>query len=284
MYSIWLLEYARKPRQSRALILGGKSSAGYCELPYSYMVLKGHGHIAMIDVGSNGNDPETQEIHEKDGVENWRPPENILAKIGISPVDVDTVFLTHAHYDHMDNMQAFKNANFIIQEKEIMGWAWAMTRDSKYSWIRRAFKSSVVYEALELAECGRMKLVEGEVRDVLPGIDLYPAYDGHTFASQIVSINNENKKWLVIGDLAYSRTNFEGIGGDGVYVPVGISVGPAYNLLKTLDNIMELAGGDINNVVIGHSEDNIKYYPSKKGEDGLWMFELALEPGEKSRL
>ncbi len=284
MYSIWLLEYARVHNQHVGSVLAGRHNAGFRELSFSYVVIKGNGRTIMVDIGTDGTDETTIKLHERDDVHNWHSPEDVLKKIGITPDDVDTVFITHAHYDHMDTMHLFKNATFYLQEKELLGWVWAMTRRKKFRAPHLALKSKNIYDALHLCEEERMILIDGEQKDVVPGIHVYPAYDGHSFASQIVLVETGGNKWACMGDLAYQRENITGTDNDGVYVPVGIAVGSAYNITKTMDEALTLVGGDINKLILGHETDNWSIYPAQKGEDGLWMAELALADGEKSKI
>lgn len=284
MYSIWLLEYAHVPTQAIGSVLSGQHNKGCRELAFTYMLLKGNGHTILVDVGTDGGSPVTRKMHERDCVTGWQPPHEILAKVGVRPKEVDTVLLTHAHYDHMDNLKAFPNARFVIQEKEILGWVWAMTREKKFRAPQMALKSENIYEALHLIEEGRMVLVDGEVKDVLPDIDLYPAMEGHTFASQIVVVRNPDGVWQNVGDVAYVRENLTGLNGDGVFVPVGLMVGSPYHITKSYEKILCVAGGDLNRVIIGHETDNWTRYPSKQYEDGLHVAEIALAEGEASVL
>ena len=106
-YSMWLLEYAHIPTQAMSVFLAGHHNEGFRLMPFSYLVLKGEGHVAMVDVGMDpSQDDYARELAQKDNVQDWQPPEKVLAKIGLKPADVDTVFLTHAHYDHMGNLMA----------------------------------------------------------------------------------------------------------------------------------------------------------------------------------
>ena len=282
MYSIWLLEYAHVNNQPIGSVLSGQHNKGYRELSFTYMLLKGHGHNILIDTGTDGNSDVTKKLHVRDDVHGWQPPEKILAKTGVTPDDIDYVIITHAHYDHMDNLKAFKNAKFIIQEKELLGWVWAMTRPKRFRAPHMALKTENIYEALKLTEEERMILIDGEKKDVLPNIDLYPAYDGHSFASQIVIIKNSDTKWLNIGDLAYVDANFEGINGDGVYVPVGLGVGNPYNMTRSLEDIVRLADGKREQIIIGHETSNWERFPSRKYDDGLWVAEICRDSGEMS--
>lgn len=284
MYSIWLLEYGHVNTQPIGSVLAGQHNSGIRELSFTYVLLRGNGRNILIDTGTNGNDDKTKELHIRDGVEGWQPPKVILKKVGLTPDDITDVIITHAHYDHMDNLSAFPNAIFYAQEKEILGWVWAMTRQKKFRAPHMALKSENIYEALHLIEEERMILVDGEKKDILPGIDVFPAYDGHTFASQIVVINNQDGPWLSIGDLAYVRENFTGINNSGNYVPVGLAVGSPYNIMKSLDDILKKVNGDTRRVLIGHETDNWTMFNSKKYDDNLYVAEIELAEGEKSVL
>lgn len=55
-------------------------------------------------------------------------------------------------------------------------------------------------------------------------------------------------------------------------------------LLNSIDEVIDLVGGKLNRIIIGHETDNWDIYPSKKCEDGLYMAEIALAEGETSKL
>ena len=284
MYSIWVLEYGHVYGAARGALLSGQFNGSSCELSYSYTLLRGEGHTVLIDTGSNGFDDTTKRYHQRDGVKHWQPPEKILAKTGVTPEEVDTVLLTHAHYDHMDNLAAFPNAEFYLQERELLGWIWAMTREKRFRFPLAALKTQNVYEALKLAEDGRMHLVNGETKDILPGIDLYPAFDGHTFGSQIVAVRNGEDVFAFTGDAAYLRENLTGFDGSGQYIPIGMASGDPYHQMETFDLIEKLVKGVEKNIIIGHSPEVYEMYPSKKYDDLLCVAEISLAGGHASVL
>src|SRR4051812_33651563 len=98
-YSIWVLEYAFVPNYHVSGVLYGAHNQGYKKLPYCYAVIKGNGRVAMVDVGYN-NKAYGKHLGDKFGVENWRDPATVLNGVDLKPEDVDTVFITHAHFDH----------------------------------------------------------------------------------------------------------------------------------------------------------------------------------------
>ncbi|MEX2415033.1 MAG: N-acyl homoserine lactonase family protein [Paenibacillaceae bacterium] len=286
VYSIWLLEYAHVPTQPISSVLAGQHNKGTRELTFTYIALKGEGHNILIDVGTNNADSYTQQLLIRDDVVDWQPPDKVLAKIELTPEDIDTIFITHAHYDHIDNLDAFPNAHFYLQSKELTGWMWAMSLDRKFGSMMLALNPGNIINAMNKVKDGRMTLVEGESANILPGIHLHPEYDGHTFAAQAIiidnTVNDVVERWIAAGDLAYVRENITGIGNDGVYVPLGLGFGSQLNMMRSIDKIIELANGNIDNIIVGHEIDNWKRYPSWKTSDGLHVAELYLAPGELS--
>jgi N-acyl homoserine lactone hydrolase len=285
-YSLWLLEYARIPAQPLSCMLLGQHNRGTRELPFSYLAVVGEGHVVLVDVGTDNNDPVQREMCRRDGVQDWQPPAKTLAKIGLSPGRVDTVILTHAHFDHVGNTAAFPNATFYLQRRELAGWSWVASLPAKYGAMRMAFNPADLDAVRRLVAERRMVLVDGPRTDLLPGIGLYPAYNGHTFASQMVTIESTpggtTERWVAVGDLAYARQSFTGVEQGGGYVPPGVAVGSPYNMLVTLDEILSRAAGRLDRIIIGHDADTWEMYPSWTGDDGLHVAELALAPGQHS--
>jgi hypothetical protein len=89
-YSIWVLEYSYVTNYHKSGVLYGAHNQGYVKLPYCYALIKGKNHVAMVDVGYN-NKEYGKVLGDKFGVENWRAPKDVLAGVGLTPADVDTV-------------------------------------------------------------------------------------------------------------------------------------------------------------------------------------------------
>lgn len=287
-YSMWLLEYAYVPVQAISSVLAGQHNKGTRTLAFTYLAIRGKGHNILIDTGTNAANTYTQKLSERDSIVNWNPPEKVLSNIGLRPEDIDTVIFTHAHYDHMDNMAAFPNAHFYLQKEELLGWISTMSLGKKYSCLQMALNPDDIVDAVKRLAEGRLTLVDGECRNVLPGIHLHPAYNGHTFASQMIEVGDKQDAqadpWILVGDLAYVDENLTGINGDGVFVPVGLGVGSPLQMMKTFDEILERAHGRMERIVIGHESNNWTKYPSWITKENLHAAELCLAPGEKSYL
>ena len=91
-------------------VIYGAHNEGYIKLPYCYAVIKGADWAAMVDVGYNDRD-YGKYLGDLFNVQQWRPPRVVLGEIGLTPEDIKAVFITHAHFDHFGNVEAFPNAD-----------------------------------------------------------------------------------------------------------------------------------------------------------------------------
>jgi glyoxylase-like metal-dependent hydrolase (beta-lactamase superfamily II) len=287
-YSLWMLEYAHCPTQPVSSIIYSQHNQGERLLTFTYLVLKSDDHVAMVDVGYDYRSTNKLKA-DRFGVVDWQPPDKVLAKIGLKPTDVDTVFLTHAHFDHMGAVNDFPNAHFYIQKKELDDWHKVLDWGEKFSFLAAALDPTDLNIADQLVKNGRMTLLRGYVENILPGIHVLPVFDSHTYGSQIIIIDNDidgskKDRWVVSGDNCYAYENLLGINNDGVYLPVGFGVGSQENMIVALDKMMELTNGNVDRIIIGHEPKTWEHFPSWKASDGLFACELYLVPGKKSQI
>jgi N-acyl homoserine lactone hydrolase len=292
LYSIWVLEYAFVQNYNVSGVLYGAHNQGYLKLPYAYVVIKGEGHVIMVDVGYNQRD-YGKTLADRFGVEAWHSPKDVLAQIGLSPEDVDSIFITHAHFDHMGNLDDFPNAHVYVQEREIARAIWALSQPPRLSFVSIATDPADVLKCAALAQSGRLTLLDGDREDVLPGIDIRAAPDTHTYGSQYVVVRNDGTRdsadpWVLAGDLIYVYENIEGdgavIGVDQMYVPVGVAVGSQTNLVFATEEIMKTVKREVRRVIPVHERRLVDRFPSRERESGLRVSEICLADGETSRL
>lgn len=110
-----------------------------------------------------------------------------LEREGVAPDSIRTVILTHLHTDHAGCLDVFKNADFYLQETELV---------ESYHPMGLQAVGCEIKDWIDFVP--RFKLVNGEfaIRD---GIDLIPA-PGHTPGHQAVRINTSKGRAVYFGD------------------------------------------------------------------------------------
>jgi len=280
-YSIWVMEFAHVPNYHLSGLVYGAHNQGHVRLPYCYVVIKGHGQVAMVDVGYN-HKAYGEVLANLYGVRDWHPPREVLAECGIKPEDVSNIFITHAHFDHMGNIEDFPNAKFYLQERELSKWVWAMSLERRFRWLMLGIDPGDILRAVDLARQGRLVCVNGDREEVLPGIDLHAAFDTHTWGSMYVTVR-ARETWVFCGDLAYRVENLRGTDPDDPqYIPVGLATGSQFNLIMTSEAMVKSAGGDPSHVIPPHEDRLKEMFPSRQTSAGLRITQLALADGDKS--
>jgi glyoxylase-like metal-dependent hydrolase (beta-lactamase superfamily II) len=168
--------------------------------------------------------------------------------------------------------------------------AWAMSLGKKFSFLTGAIDSADITRMVSAAKDGRLVVVDGDIENVLPGIDVHAALDSHTWGCMYVRVRNDGKQdsadsWVFAGDLVYCQENLRGRNeGDGVYIPVGLATGSQFNLLMATDRMLGMVGNDTRRVIPVHEERLKDMFPSRLNKDGLQVIEICLANGEKSRV
>ncbi|WP_137391954.1 N-acyl homoserine lactonase family protein [Rhodoligotrophos defluvii] len=285
-YSIWVLEYGYTSEFPKAITVHGAFGESI-RFSYAYVLIKGNGHVAMVDVGYD-NTAYGKVLNDRFGIENWHSPRDVLSACDVAPEDVSHVFVTHAHFDHFGGSEHFPNAVFYLQERELSKWIWAMALDRKFRWLTAAIDANDIMRAVNLAREGRLVCVDGAREDVLPGIDLFPAHDTHTAGCQYVLVRNDGRPessdgWILAGDLVYRFENLVGSDeNDPSYLPIGLATGSQTNLLLATDEMLTRVGGDPRRIIPVHEARLKDAFPSRRTAAGLHIVEVTLGAGQTS--
>ncbi|XYD12292.1 MBL fold metallo-hydrolase (plasmid) [Methylobacterium sp. NMS12] len=129
-----------------------------------------------------------------------------LAAEGVRPDQVETVWLSHLHADHVGGLLTpgrlarFANAELVVQEREVAYWTDAGARASAPAALRPMFETA---QAVLAAYRDRIRRVSGEA-ELAPGIRALPL-PGHTPGHMGVLIADGADRLLIWGDVVHSR-------------------------------------------------------------------------------
>jgi N-acyl homoserine lactone hydrolase len=120
-----------------------------------------------------------------------------LSTVNLSLEEVETLIITHLHFDHVANAMLFHNARIYVQKRE---WKSAMNPPMHY---REIYDKEFFSPLEEMDLC----LVNGDV-EIEEGIRLV-LLPGHTKGLQGVLVRAESGYYLLSGDHFYSYVNLQ---------------------------------------------------------------------------
>lgn len=155
-------------------------------------LLRGHGRVALVDVGSFAQ---------------RQPVLDGLARNGLAPGDVTDVLLTHSHWDHSVNWVMFPEARIAIGGDEL---AWSL----REPWGTTPVPELYVRELDRSPRAVRVR--DGD--EVMPGITCHDA-PGHTPGHLIFAIRTPERDLILTGDAAKNRAELLSLDADMTYDP-----------------------------------------------------------------
>lgn len=154
-------------------------------------------NTVVIDTGYGSKIPEKQRGHIN--AQSGEPLLESLNAAGVNREEVDTVILSHLHFDHAGGatrldesgnlIDSFPNATYLVQRRE---WE---TATGGIPELKNAYPLENI---LPLESTGRLKLIEGDV-EILPGIRSIVT-GGHTPAQMAVVIESDGEGAMYLAD------------------------------------------------------------------------------------
>ena len=117
---------------------------------------------------------------------------------------------------------------------------------------QRAIDVDVAKMFHDLRKLGRVQLVDGDMREIIPGVAVYTG-GKHTFASQYVGVNTRSGTVIIASDNAYLYENLE------KKVAINQTLDAASNLAAQA-RMLQLAGS-LQRIVPGHDGQVFTRFP-----------------------
>jgi glyoxylase-like metal-dependent hydrolase (beta-lactamase superfamily II) len=258
-YEIFAIKYGHHPRPASENFLGGDAHDVNMPLDYFVWAIVGDGRTVIVDTGFD------EAVGARRGRQTIRPVRAGLEAIGIDPDGVETVIMSHLHYDHSGNTDLFPRARYHLQDCEM---AYATGRCMCHPVIGHSFEPDYVVSMVRKVFAGRVTFHDGE-SGVAPGITVHHI-GGHTKGLQCVRVETQRGPVVIASDATHLYAHIDG----GRVFPV------VYNVADVLEGYGKLKrlAGDVGRVVPGHDPDVLRRYPAARpGLEG-WIVRLDAEP------
>jgi glyoxylase-like metal-dependent hydrolase (beta-lactamase superfamily II) len=116
---------------------------------------------------------------------------------------VTDIVITHVHWDHLDGADLFPRAKVWLQREEYEYYVGAGGEVRN-----RGIDAEDAAMLSRIAADGRLGLVDGDDREILPGVRVYTG-GRHTFASQYAGVRTRAGTVVLASDNAYLFENLE---------------------------------------------------------------------------
>ncbi len=188
------------------------------------------------------------------------------AALGIDPETVDTVVLTHAHYDHLGYLAALPNARFYMQAEEM---AYVTGPWMEKPTFRHAYWPDEISHLVGLLFAERLHL-HGREYEIADGVTAHWV-GGHCAGQEILRVRTA-RGWVVLASDAvhYYEELERG-------VPFAVVFNSA-EMLASHDVIRDLADSE-NHILAAHDPRVAEQYPPISPEFAGKVLRLDVEPG-----
>lgn len=234
LWSVYALKYAERNTRTRAdSFLDDDHPAAPHGMDYFVWVLDNGQRQIVVDTGYDLAEGERR------GRPILRDPAQSLAALDLNPETVDTVLITHLHYDHAGGLDRYPRATFHIQDTEMAFATGPCMCDPD---LRAPFTAEHVCEMVRHVYSGRVQFHSGDAQ-VAPGVTVH-RIGGHSRGLQVVRVATPAGPVCLASDAAHYYENFQA----GKLFPIVVD---RQEMRAGFDRIVELAETE-DRVVPGH--------------------------------
>jgi glyoxylase-like metal-dependent hydrolase (beta-lactamase superfamily II) len=213
---------------------------------YFFWVLRGPGGPVVIDTGFTHRLGRVKSIP----VEQMRTRDDLCAAVKLDPNSVETVILTHMHWDHFDLEGAFPKAMFWVQKRELEFWT---GYGGQETWHQRFISDCLLEDVQSLRASGRLNAVDG-VHEPARGIRV-EWVGGHSPGMQIVVVESARGPFVLANDALTAYRNLRD------WMPPAIHLRSVQECLEGMKRIQTLCGGDESRLCPGHDSEVWQRFP-----------------------
>ena len=171
-------------------------------IDFMIWLIKGdNGKNILVDAGFLNDIQDAKEFD----VTNYIRPDSALLKLNLKATDITDIVLSHPHWDHIDGLGLFPNAQVWMQKEDFnyfVGTAW------QKGGFNGGFNKRDISMLIDLNLAGKLTLVDGDNKEIIPGIKVYTG-SRHTFNSEYVVVETGFTEILLASDNIWIYYNLE---------------------------------------------------------------------------
>lgn len=196
-WHVYALKYAGRNDRTRAdsFIFDDNHDVAH-PIDYFIWVLKSADRTIVVDSGYDAAEGARR------GRPTERDPAEALAALDIRAEDVETLIITHLHYDHAGGLARFPNARIHLQTAEM---AYATGPCMCHDVLRMPFTADHVCEMVKRVYSGRVMFHEGD-GEIADGVTVHRV-GGHSRGLQIVRVRTAAGWMVLASDAAHFYEN-----------------------------------------------------------------------------
>lgn len=198
-WKVYAIRYASVPGFPVHELVAGADTTRKLDIAMMFWLLTGPDQRrVLVDTG----------FYRQEFLDSWKPadyrrPSEALQSFGVPAESVTDVIVSHVHWDHLDGTDLFRHARVWIQREEYAHYV-----GDNGAPLQSAIDTVDAAMLAELNRAGRVHLVDGDGREILPGLTVYTG-GKHTFASQYVGVRTSKGTVVIASDNCYLYENLD---------------------------------------------------------------------------
>ena len=242
-WQVYAIRYATVTGFPVHELVAGADTTRKLDIAMMFWLVNGpQGRRVLVDAG----------FYRQKFLDSWKPadyvrPSEALGRFGVAPDSVTDVIISHVHWDHLDGADLFPRARVWIQRAEYEYYV----GDAGVP-LHAAIDSVDAAMLASLNQAGRVRLIEGDGQEIIPGITAYTG-GKHTYASQYLGVRTGGHTVVIASDNVYLYENLDR------HLPIAQTLDAKSNLAA--QDRMKRIASDRRLIVPGHDPAVFRRFP-----------------------